>query len=92
MSFPDPDSSFYRLGDNVELSAIPYEDFFFLNWEGDVPLDKVNDNPLTITMDSEKSITAGRMPIREKIKIGSNKTMHFCFNINFSPFLLDFYI
>ena len=45
----------YQEGETVTITALPKEDWLFENWSGDV---ETTSNPLTITMDSDKSITA----------------------------------
>jgi len=42
----------------VQIEAIPDDGYNFFYWSGDVPLGHENDNPITITMDSDKSIKA----------------------------------
>ena len=42
-------------GKNANISATPYNGYIFLNWSGDA---NGSTNPLTITVDSAKSITA----------------------------------
>jgi len=50
----DPDEDEYEEGTEVDLEAI-YQDWYFEGWTGDVESD---DHEITITMDSNKSITA----------------------------------
>lgn len=42
----------------VTIEAIPDADYGFSHWSGDVPQGFENNNPITITLDSDKSITA----------------------------------
>jgi len=54
----DPDQQTYDHGTIVTLTATPDTGYHFVSWSGDVPSGHETDNPLTITMDSDKSITA----------------------------------
>ena len=49
------DDGLYNYGTVLELTAVPNEGYVFDSWSGDV---SSTDNPLTITMDSDKNITA----------------------------------
>jgi len=51
----DPDSSWYSLGTEVSLTAIPSSDQEFTRWEGDL---SGTTNPQTIIMDSHKNVSA----------------------------------
>ncbi|MCC5940047.1 MAG: DUF3494 domain-containing protein [Balneolaceae bacterium] len=51
----DPDQQSYEDGTEVVLTATPAEGYQFTSWSGDA---SGSDNPLTVTMDSNKSITA----------------------------------
>ncbi|MCR4433185.1 MAG: InlB B-repeat-containing protein [Caldiserica bacterium] len=53
-----PDQETYAAGTPVTLTATPSPGYHFLNWSGDVPSGHEQDNPLTITMDSDKTINA----------------------------------
>ena len=48
----------YDSGVEVNITAIPDSNYRFSGWTGDVPSGHENDNPLSISMDSDKSITA----------------------------------
>jgi uncharacterized repeat protein (TIGR02543 family) len=50
-----PDQDDYLAGSQVELTAIPDTGYEFAGWSGDVTS---TDNPLTVTMDANKDITA----------------------------------
>ena len=50
-----PNSGDYEEGTEVELTAIPDEESIFSHWEGDL---RGSTNPQSITMDSDKDITA----------------------------------
>lgn len=54
----NPDLPTYPHGTNVELTATPSSGYFFVNWTGDVPPSQATHNPLVITMDANKSLTA----------------------------------
>lgn len=56
----DPSPAIYSHlgGTEVTITAWPDDNYRFSGWAGDVPLSQENDNPITITMDSDKSITA----------------------------------
>ncbi len=56
----DPDQTTYNDGDQVILEAIPADGYEFSSWSGDA---SGSANPLTVTMDSDKNITANFTPI-----------------------------
>lgn len=51
----EPDAQNFDAGTEVTLTANPNNGYIFDQWEGDASGD---DNPITVTMDSDKSITA----------------------------------
>jgi uncharacterized repeat protein (TIGR02543 family) len=51
----NPDQLQYSSGSTVELTAIPFVGYHFVNWTGDAA---GSTNPITVTMDADKSITA----------------------------------
>jgi len=53
-----PDKTSYDSGEKVSLTHIANKGYAFDGWTGDVSQDHQSDNPLSITMDSEKNITA----------------------------------
>lgn len=55
----NPDLASYPDGSTVELTAVPSGGYFFVSWTGDVPAGHEADNPLTLTMDANKTVTAG---------------------------------
>jgi len=55
---PVPGTNSYYKNTDVQVEAIPDNDYRFDEWTGDVPAGDENDNPVTITMDEDKSITA----------------------------------
>ncbi len=58
ITIPFPGSYDYLGGTAVELEASPYSSYKFSHWSGDVPSGHEMDNPLIITMTSNKSATA----------------------------------
>lgn len=54
----DPSGGVYADGTSVEITAEGIPGWAFSYWSGDVPTGSENDNPLTIVMDSNKSLTA----------------------------------
>ena len=54
----NPDKPSYSSGENVALTANASSGYAFNNWSGDVPQAQQSSNPVTITMDSNKSVTA----------------------------------
>ena len=55
----DPDKSDYNQGETVTLTAKPANGYEFISWVGlDIPSGKTNANPLTLTMDAAKTLTA----------------------------------
>ena len=55
---PEPDTYTYYEGTEVTITATPDENYRFKEWTGDVLEEQEKDNPLTIIMDSDKSVTA----------------------------------
>jgi hypothetical protein len=55
---PAPGDYIYDEGTQVDVTATPDNGYRFDGWTGDVPAGHENDNPVSITMDSDKSITA----------------------------------
>jgi uncharacterized repeat protein (TIGR02543 family)/uncharacterized delta-60 repeat protein len=55
---PAPDTYTYYEGKEITIAATADENYRFKEWTGDVPSGHENDNPITITMNSDKSITA----------------------------------
>ncbi len=54
----NPSAGTYASGNVVNVTATPDIGWTFDNWSGDVPSGHETDNPVTITMDSDKTITA----------------------------------
>ncbi|MBN1515306.1 hypothetical protein JXA32_01930 [Candidatus Sumerlaeota bacterium] len=54
----DPDQSMFDPGASVTLTATPDEGYTFVSWTGDVPSGHETDNPLALTMDGNRSLTA----------------------------------
>jgi len=57
-TYPAPGNYSYAAETEVSITAIPGTGYAFSGWAGDVPQGSENDNPITITVDSDKSITA----------------------------------
>ncbi|MFX0200983.1 MAG: CFI-box-CTERM domain-containing protein, partial [Candidatus Hodarchaeota archaeon] len=55
---PEPGIYSYDPGTEVNITSQPDIGYRFNEWTGDVPSGQEDDNPITITMDSDKSITA----------------------------------
>jgi len=55
---PTPGNYSYDTGTDVAITATPDTHYDFAYWSGDVPQGNENDNPITITLASDKSITA----------------------------------
>lgn len=55
---PAPGNHFYMNGVEVEVEAIPKSGYQLSHWTGDVPSGHESDNPLTITMDGNRSVAA----------------------------------
>jgi hypothetical protein len=54
-----PNFQIYQYGTNVQLTAIPVDsNHHFVNWSGDVPAGHETDNPLSVTMNQNRIITA----------------------------------
>jgi hypothetical protein len=54
----DLDLPLYPLGTQVTLTPVPNVGFAFNGWSGDVPPGHANDNPLLVTIDQDRVITA----------------------------------
>ncbi|HJQ96752.1 MAG TPA: hypothetical protein VJ826_00485, partial [Candidatus Polarisedimenticolaceae bacterium] len=54
----DPDLPAYSFGQDVTLTAVPDPGYHFVTWQGDVPAGHAADNPLHVTMDQDRTITA----------------------------------
>lgn len=53
----DP-AGYYAQGASVSVSATPNAGYRFIGWSGDVPPAQTNDNPLSLTMDQRRTVTA----------------------------------
>jgi len=72
---PSPGTYTYDYGEEVTITATPDAEYTFSGWTGDVPSGQENDNPITITMDSDKSVTANFVrPYQLTIVAGSGGT------------------
>lgn len=56
----DPEKTIYSKGDSVTLLAQPDEGYEFTGWSGDA---SGTENPITVTMDANKNITANFAPL-----------------------------
>jgi len=54
----NPDKTSYDSGEKVSLTATANKGYLFTGWSGAVPHEHELDNPLSITMDTEKNIAA----------------------------------
>jgi pectate lyase len=54
----NPDLAAYPEGTTVQLTPVPSPGYFFVNWTGNVPVGHEADNPLTLTMDANRNVTA----------------------------------
>jgi hypothetical protein len=54
----NPDKPFYNSGESISLTATPSTGYHFVDWKGDVAQGHETDNPLRVTMDAHKTITA----------------------------------
>jgi List-Bact-rpt repeat protein len=54
----NPDLPVYTLGAVVTLTPVPNAGYAFTGWTGDVPVGDELDNPLQVTMDQDRTITA----------------------------------
>lgn len=59
-----PYTEAYTGGTTVTLSADPEDGWGFQEWEGDVPEGMENNNPLALTMDKARDVTAVFVPCR----------------------------
>ena len=53
-----PDKTNYTVGETVELTATPDSNSVFIEWQEDIPAGHETDNPVSITMDSGKTVYA----------------------------------
>ncbi len=52
------DNGYYARGSTVNLTATPDAGYRFAGWSGDVPAGQTNENPLALTMDRRRNVTA----------------------------------
>ncbi len=55
---PTPDTYTHPMGEEVTIEAVPDLDWQFSHWVGDYPEDGEEDPEITITLDSDKEVTA----------------------------------
>lgn len=53
-----PADGYYERSSSVTVTASPNSGYVFAGWSGDVPGGQTNDNPVTVTLDRTRSITA----------------------------------
>ncbi len=53
-----PNQAAYSPGTKVQVTAKPNKGYHFVEWTGDVPPGSETQNPLTVTMDSTRTLTA----------------------------------
>jgi len=68
---PSPGMHTYYIGTEIRVEAVPYQSHRFNGWTGNVPAGHENDNPVTITMDSYKSITANFVIVQYTLTIAA---------------------
>lgn len=56
---PVPGTYAFEEGAEAGITAVPETHYVFEAWSGDVSAEKAADNPLTLIMDRDKSVTAG---------------------------------
>lgn len=66
---PDNTATYYRDWDSVSLTATPAEGYEFSGWSGDA---SGNTNPLDVTMDGNKTITANFAPPQYQLNVASS--------------------
>ena len=72
-----PDKSGYSYGENTRLTANPSRGYAFSAWSGDCPSSKEKDNPLTLTMNTNKIITANFISSAASFLSVSKKLLNF---------------
>lgn len=60
----------YREGQTVDVEAFPGSGYLFVNWSGDVA--NASANPTTVTMDSDKTVTANFTNITHELTVSVN--------------------
>ena len=55
---PAPGTHTYDIGTEARIEAIPDDGYRFSQWTGDIPAGQEEENPVIITMNSDKSVTA----------------------------------
>ena len=68
-TIPSPGVYYYATGTRVHVTAIPYTNYEFLNWSGDI---SSTQNPITVAMNGNKTIKAIFF-IKPKLTIQSNE-------------------
>ena len=55
----NPNLAAYPLNSQVTLTPVPDSGYTFTGWSGDIPAGHASDNPLVLTMDQDRVVTAG---------------------------------
>ena len=71
-----PVQSWHPLGNTVTLTATPDTEYKFDTWSGNIPAPLTNNNPLTLTMDQSRAITAEFSLIRQLDFVISGISVH----------------
>ena len=72
----NPDQAQFSSGSPVTLTATASEGYAFQSWSGNVPALDVNSNPVTITMDSDKTVSATFVLSPETLAVNTDGTGH----------------
>jgi hypothetical protein len=70
----DPPTGPYQHGVSVTLTPHPNTGYSFIGWAGDVPAGHETDNPLTIIMDANKTVTANFGINQVQVTVQTNPT------------------
>lgn len=54
----EPDAELYEDGSSVTLTAAPDTGWYFIGWLGDIPSERKMQNPLTLVMDTTRTLSA----------------------------------
>jgi len=81
---PVPGTHSYNSGTGVTVEAKPESAYTFSNWTGDVPSGHEKDNPLTLTMDSDRSIICRFSPVGQ-VDWTSAKRLTWTSGASYSP-------
>ncbi len=70
----DPDKALYDFGESVTLTATPVNGFIFAGWGGEIGAANASDNPLTLTMDTNRDVIANFIPGSPEVTFEDLKT------------------